>query len=152
MHCMIHIQNLVYYRKFRHIQAYSCSIQTYSVIFWHIQNLLQLLHIHNPSIFRILTYIEPKIPAKIHSELCQGMHSGIFRMLHIAPILRTLPYFNMFRVLAYLGPEEYSESSLYRHTQTYSDIFNNNSYNNINFFSLYLTYFSTKFKGTLMQI
>ena len=38
MYYMMHIQNLVYYRKFRHIQAYVRPIQTYSTILWHIWN------------------------------------------------------------------------------------------------------------------
>ena len=36
MYCMIHIQNLVYYWKFRHIQAYSHPAQTCSAILWHV--------------------------------------------------------------------------------------------------------------------
>ena len=31
-----HIENLVYYHKFKHIQAYSRPIQTYATILWHI--------------------------------------------------------------------------------------------------------------------
>ena len=30
------MQSLAYYRKFRYILAYSCSIQTYSAILWYI--------------------------------------------------------------------------------------------------------------------
>ena len=41
--------------------------------------------------------------------------------------------FAIFRILTNLGPEVYSESCLFRHIQAYSDIFNNDSYNNINF-------------------
>ena len=33
--------------------------------------------------------------------------------------------------LAYLGPEAYLESCLFSHIQLYSDMFNNDSYNNI---------------------
>ena len=41
--------------------------------------------------------------------------------------------FAIFKILAYLGSEAYSESCLFRHIQTYPDIFNNDSYNKINF-------------------
>ena len=55
--------------------------------------------------------------------------------------------FAIFRILAYLGPEAYSGSCLYRYIQVYSGIFYNDSYNNINFiFTFSLTYFSKKFK------
>ena len=50
----------------------------------------------------------------------------------------------IFRILAYLGPQAYSESCLYKHIQAYSDIFDSDSYNKINF----LTHFPTKFKKT----
>ena len=33
-----HIQNPVYYSKFRHTQAYSRLLQIYSLILWYIQN------------------------------------------------------------------------------------------------------------------
>ena len=36
--------------------------------------------------------------------------------------------------MAYLGPEAYSESFLYRHIQAYSGMFDLDSYNNISFF------------------
>ena len=39
-----HIQNPVYYSKFRYTQAYLCPIQTYSGILWHIQNPETKLH------------------------------------------------------------------------------------------------------------
>ena len=38
--------------------------------------------------------------------------------------------------MAYLGPEAYSESCLNKHIQAYSGIFDSDSYNNSNFFSL----------------
>ena len=45
-------------------------------------------------------------------------------------------------ILAYLGPEVYLESCLFRHIQAYSSIFKNDSYNNINllFFTLILAF------------
>ena len=39
----------------------------------------------------------------------------------------------IFRILAYLGPEAYSESCLYKYIQAYSGIFDNDSYNNTDF-------------------
>ena len=41
----------------------------YSGILWHIQNLVQLLYIQNPAIFKILAYLEPKI----YFELCEDI-------------------------------------------------------------------------------
>ena len=118
MYCKIHIQNFVYYCKFRHIQANSHLIQTYSAILWNIQNPAQLL-----------AYSE----SKIYSELCQGIFQHIqstVKRQHIA-IIGMLPH---------LGPETYSGSCLYRHIHTYSGIFNNESYDNITFLFFTLTY------------
>ena len=64
IYCMIHIQNPICYHKFRHIQTYSHSIQTYSVILWHSEH----LYIPNCATIRILAYLKPKI----YLELCQG--------------------------------------------------------------------------------
>ena len=80
----------------------------------------------------------------------------IFRALstHIlafnACILRTLNFQNFIisRIFAYVGPEAYSESSLFRHIQVYSGIFNYNV-TLTSFFHFNLTYFSTKFKKEL---
>ena len=99
---------------FRHIQPYCYIYRTLcnSCIFrtWPYP---ESWHIQNPR------YIQNSIKA----------YSGIYiQTLCNARILRTLPY---------LGPEAYSESSLFRHIQAYSGIFNNDTYNNINFlFSL----------------
>ena len=100
MCCMIHIQKPVYYRKFRHFQAYSCPIQTYIVAYlepcvtvsyseyWHIQNLIYIqnsvkqgiwhmrngvkrLHIENPASFSTLS----------NSEFWHIQYFGIFRIL-----------------------------------------------------------------------
>ena len=107
MYCTMHIQNPVYYREFRHIQACSRPIQTYC---------------------------------------------GIFRTLCNSFIFRTLPYseFAIFRILAYLGPEAYLESCLYRHIQAYSGILNNDSYNNINF--LFFTLILHTFQPNLKEL
>ena len=64
IYCIIHIQNPICYHKFRHIQTYSHSIQTYSVILWHSEH----LYIPNCATFRILAYLKPKI----YLELCHG--------------------------------------------------------------------------------
>ena len=85
---MIHIQKPVYYRKFRHIRAYSRPIQTHSAILWHIFNPVLQLHIQKSDIYRILAYLGPKI----YSELYQGIFSGIFRMMCNSCIFRTLLY------------------------------------------------------------
>ena len=72
MYCMIHIQNPVCYCKFRHIQAYSRPIQTYSAILWC--GMFRTLC--NSCIFRTLPYSESwhiKNPRQIYSELCRGI-------------------------------------------------------------------------------
>ena len=139
---MINIQKPVYYCKFRHIQAYSRFIKTFSHVVAYLEPCVTLVysepyHIQNPGIFR--TY-------KIYSELCQG----IFRTLCNARILRTMPFTGLshIRCLAYLGPKVYSESCFYRHIQAYSGIFDNDSYNNINFLFCHICHFSTKFRKT----
>ena len=94
MYYIIHIQNPVYYCKFRDILLYARRIPTYSVILWYILwytlctlALSEPCHVHNPVIFRT---------------------QDIFKTLsrHI---------------------------QAFRHTQTYSGISNNDSYNSINF-------------------
>ena len=71
------IQNHSYYRKFRHIQAYSRPFKTYSAIMRHIQSPLLLFaflepcHIQNLGIFRapeIFTALSRHILA--YSERC----------------------------------------------------------------------------------
>ena len=67
------------------------------------------------------------------------VYSGLFRTLRNARILRTM------QILAYLGPKTYTKSSLYRHIQVYSGIFDNDSYNIIKFiyfFTVILTLFN----------
>ena len=71
-------------------------------------------------------------------------------MLCNARILRTLPYSVLCHIqkFANLGPETYAKSCLFRHFQTYLSIFNNGSYNNINFllFTLILHSFQRSLK------
>ena len=116
MYCMILVQNPVYYRQFRHIQAY----MFYSYIFSYIVAYLKL--------FVTLAYSEP----------CHIQNPGIYRTQHVfrslsrhilaysedcvTRILRTLSYsefshiknFGIFRILGM------SESCLFRHDQAYS--------------------------------
>ena len=57
--------------------------------------------------------------------------------------------FAIFKILAYLGPNAFSVSCLYRHIQVYSGIVNNDNYNTINllfFFTLILHNFQPNFK------
>ena len=53
---MIHIKNPLYYRKFRHVQAYSRPIQTYSAMAYLEPCVIVVYsepcHIQNPRIFR----------------------------------------------------------------------------------------------------
>ena len=96
-----HIQSPAYYRKFRHIQAYSRPVKTFS----HIES----CHIQNPG-YR-------------YTQNSAKANAGIFRTLCNTRILRTLSYsevwhiqnFAIFSILPYLGPEAYSKSCLYRH-------------------------------------
>ena len=59
-----------------------------------------------------------------------------------------IKHFAILRILSYLGPVAFSESCLFRHIQAYSGIFNNDSYNNINFllFTLILHSFQPNLK------
>ena len=140
MYYMRNIQNRVYYCKFRHTQAYSHPIQTYSAILWHILN---CVFIQNPAIvieswhFQNLRYIQNTVKA----------YFGIFRKLCNSPIFRTLSYSELCHIQNFghedpiLGPMAYSESCLFRH-MTYSSIFNNDSYKiNFLFFTLILHMF-----------
>ena len=149
MYCMIHSQNLFYYLKFRHVQAYQHPIKTYLAMLWHIQDPVSLLHFQNPVIFRILAYLEHTI----HSEHCQSIFWHIQNTVqhcHIenSVIFRTLPFSEFWHILN--ARHIHSESCLYRHIQAYSGIFNNDSLNTINFlFYFNLVYFSTKFKDMI---
>ena len=125
---MRHIQDLVYYLKLRHIQAY-CGI------FRTLCNSCSLAfsepyHIQNPGIFwswDIFRTLSRHILG--YSECCVTLTYG--EPCHIQS-------FSLFRILAYLGLKTFSESCLFRHMQAYSDIFNNDSYNiKLIFFSLY---------------
>ena len=113
MYYMIHVQNLVYYSKFRHIYALFRYIQQYCGIF---------RTMCNPCIFRTLSYSE-SWHNKRYIQNSAKAYSGIFRTLCNARILEPchIKNFSTFRGLAYLGPETYSESYLFlgtfRHIQ-----------------------------------
>ena len=115
--CMIHIQNPVYYCKFRHVQAYSRLLR-------HIQPYCGIFKtLRNSCIFRTLPYSETwhiQNTRYIHNSL--KLCSGIFRTLCNARILTPchVQNFAIFRILAYLGPEAYSEYCLFKHIQAYS--------------------------------
>ena len=95
-------------------------------------------HIQNPGIFSIRDISKTlSRHAQAYSERCVSFK--YWKSCHIQNLV-------IFTVLAYLVPEAYSESGLFRHIQAYSGIFINNSYNNITFlFQFNLTYFPTKF-------
>ena len=101
------------------------------------------MYIQNPTIFRILAYLEPiryiQNSVKAYSERCVTL--AYWEPCH-------LQNFPTFRCLAYLGPEVYSKSCFYGHIQAYSGIFDNDSYNNINFLFCHICHFSTKFRKT----
>ena len=126
------------------------SIQTYSGIFTSCSDMQPYCGIFRNLCNSCQEYLF-NILALAYSEPCHIQNPGIFRVQditlwrHIPVYSRgcvTLAYwepyhiktFGIFRSLAYLGPDAYSESFLFRHIQPYSGTFNNNSYNNINFF------------------
>ena len=102
MYCMTHIQNPVYYRKFRHIQAYLRPIQPYSVIPTP----------HSAICSHVVKYLEPCItlsyskPYHIHNS---NVYSELFQDLfwHIQNAVQRSLFGNsaIFRILAYLGPK-----------------------------------------------
>ena len=103
-----------------YIQTYSDIFTSCSDIFSYILAYLESYvtlayskpsHIENPSILRtqdILRTLSRQILA--YSERCATVDIGNL---------------SIFRISAYLGPKAYSESSLFRHIQVYSGIFNN---------------------------
>ena len=101
------------------------------------------------------------------SEPCYIQNPGIFSTQEIFRTLSrhilansercvTLAFENpaIFRILAYLVHEAYSESCLFSYIQAYSEISSNDSYNNINFlfFRFNLTYFSTNSLTTMTSV
>ena len=99
----------------------------------------------------IVAYLEPCVTLE-YSEPCHILNTGISRTQDIfrTPSRHILAYsercvtsaywapchiqnFAIFRIQACLGPRAYLESCLFTQIQPYSDIFNNDSYNNIHF-------------------
>ena len=97
---MIHIQNPVYYRKFRHIQAYSRPVQTYSPINCGILDFCvtfaysEPYHILKPGIFRTRDILRTLL--KVYSDIqCTTKRSHIENLV----IFRTLlPYSEFWRI------------------------------------------------------
>ena len=103
----------VLFRQFSHIVAYlePCVTLAYS----------ELCHIQNPEIFRtqdIFRTLSRHILA--YSESCIKL--AYWELCHIQNLV-------IFIILAYLGPEVYSQFCLYRHIQAYSGRFDNDSCN-----------------------
>ena len=99
------------------IQTHSGIFRSYSNIFSHIVAYLEPCYVQNPGIVRtqnIFTNLSRHILE--YSKPC-----------HIQKLA-------IFKISAYLGSKTYSESCFFSHNQAYSGIFNDDSYNNINFF------------------
>ena len=114
------------------IQTYSRIFMSYSEIFRHFVAYLELCvtleysdpcHIQNPGIFRTQGIF------RTLSRHTLAYSERFVRLAYWEPC--HIQNFGIFRILAYLGPEAYSESCLFSHIQVYSDIFNNDSYNSI---------------------
>ena len=101
-----HIQNPVYYRKFRHIQA--CIFTPYSDIFRHIVTYLEPCTLYNSCIFCIALYNSAifSILVNLKLEIYSSVKacSGIFKTLCNAPILQTLPYSELMACNGVLTP------------------------------------------------
>ena len=126
MCCMTHIQNPAFYRKFRH-WCILRHIQPYCGIF---------RTLCNSCIFRTMPYSKSWHIENEETFRTLSRHILSFRTLCNVHILRTLRYSTICCIQnfgAYLGHNTYLESCLYRQIQEYSGIFDNNSYNNVNF-------------------
>ena len=111
---MIHIQNPVYYRKFRHIQTYSRPFQTFSYSVAYLEPCVTLTyskpyHFQNPNIFRtqdkfrtLSRHIQTYPERCVTLEYREHCHNQNFRMFRTRGI---------FRILVMLG-----HSSIFRHT------------------------------------
>ena len=140
---MIHIQNSVYHRKFRHIHVLLRHIQPYCAIFRTLCSswIFRTLPIQNPGIFITSdTFWTLSRHILAYSERCVTF--AYWEPCHIQN-------FTTFRILVYLGTDVYSESCSYKRIQAYPGIFDNDSYNSINFRSFFhcnLTDFSMKWR------
>ena len=120
MCCMRHIQNLVYYRKFRYIQTYSLCVQKYRSYCGLVRTLCKSCIFRTLSYFRIPAYLEPEI----YIQNSAKASSGMFRMLCNTRILTTchIQNFATFRILTCLRLEAYSESRFFKYIHAYSII------------------------------
>ena len=114
-----------------YIQAYSGIFTSYSDIFNHGVAYLEPFYIQNPGIFRAQDIFRT-LSSHILAYLKHYVTLAYWEPCHIQNLA-------IFRNLAYLGPEAYSESCLYRHIQAYSGIY----------FHFDFTYFSRKFKKNI---
>ena len=134
MNCMVNIQNSVIVNSviFRHIvaQKEDCVTPAY----W------KPCHIQNSGIFRTQDIF--RTLSRHILEYTERVTLAYWESYHIQN-------FTIFRNLAYLGPQAYSESCLFRLIQAYSGMLNNDSWNNINtlFFTLILYAFRRTLKG-----
>ena len=138
MCCIRHLQDPVYYRKLRHSGIFTPYSDIYSVF----------RTLCNSCIFRSLPYseywhIEPKIYSKSRHLLAYVccLLLAYWKPCHILN-------FCLFRIMAYLGSEAYSEACLFRYIQVYLGIFNSDSYDKTNFlfFTLFLHSFQQNFQ------
>ena len=135
MYFTTYIQNIVYYRNFRHIQAY-CGI---------------FRKLCNSCLFRTLPYSKSwHIYNLRYTQRSVKTYSGIFRTLcncELCYNISELCHIQKFRIFRTRG---IFKTLFYRHIQAYLGIFDNDSYNNITinfpFFYFNLTYFSAKRK------
>ena len=123
---------------------------SYADMFSHTVAYLEPRTLCNSCIFRAVTHSESR--HIYNPRNFQNFVKAFSGTLCNTRVLRTfhIQNFAIFKSFAYLRPEVYSESYLWRHIQANSGIFNNDSYdnNNFSFFKFNLTWFSTKFKNT----
>ena len=133
------LRTSVYYRKFRYIQRYSCPVQIHSAMLWTRCNacIFRTLPHSEFDIFRIEDVV------KTMSRHILLIQNAVNNLHNENPTI--------FRSLAHLGPYMYSEFCLFKHIEAYSDIFNNNSYNNVKiFFTLILHTFQRNLKSPVL--
>ena len=117
MYCIKHNQNSVYFSKFNHIQVYSGPIQTYQTYCGIVKTLC------NSCIFRTLPQSESGHIQKQRFIRTLSTHTLVYseRCVTFAQSEPChIQNFDIFRILAYLGPEAYSEYCFIRHIQVSS--------------------------------
>ena len=121
MFYMRHIQNTIYYRKFRHIHAYSRPIQTHSPILWHIQNPVQFLNMQNPFIFKILAYLVSEIYPKHCPGMLRLIQNAVYRSnIENHAIFRTLSYSQFWHTQYQRHIQNPVYLGIFKHIQAYS--------------------------------